>query len=63
MRVLFISSRNIIAADLARLIKQEGNEVKLYIDDKDRKLNLDNMVEKTSDWKKELRSCHYKRVH
>ena len=54
MRVLFISSRNIIAADLARLIKQEGNEVKLYIDDKDRKLNLDNMVEKTSDWKKEL---------
>lgn len=54
MRILFISSRNVIAADLARILKQEGNQVKLFIDDKDRKLNLDNIVEKTSDWRKEL---------
>lgn len=54
MRILFISSRNIIAADLARKLKREGNEVKLFIDDKNRKLNLENIVEKTDDWKREL---------
>ncbi len=54
MRILFISSRNIIAADLARILKNEGNEVKLFVDDKDRKENLENLVEKTNDWKKEL---------
>ncbi|MBI5734007.1 MAG: hypothetical protein HY973_03635, partial [Candidatus Kerfeldbacteria bacterium] len=54
MRILFISSHNIIAADLARILKKEGNEVKLFIDDKDRKLNLENIVEKTDNWRKEL---------
>jgi len=54
MRILFITSRNIIAGDLARVLKQEGNEVKLFIDDKDRKLNFENIVEKTNNWKKEL---------
>src|SRR3989339_468926 len=54
MRILFISSRNVIAADLARLLKQEGNDVKLFIDDKDRKLNFENMVEKTTNWRKDL---------
>lgn len=54
MRVLFISSSNMIATHIAYLMKKEGHEVKLFIDDADRKENFENMVEKTDDWRKEL---------
>lgn len=54
MRVLFISE-DLVAGDLARLLKNEGYNVKLYIDDKSRKNNFDNMVKKTKSWKKELK--------
>lgn len=54
MRVLFISSSNIIAANLAYVMKNEGHDVKLFIDDEDRKENFENMVPKTNDWRKEL---------
>ncbi|MDD5750168.1 MAG: phosphoribosylglycinamide synthetase C domain-containing protein [Candidatus Pacebacteria bacterium] len=53
MRVLFISGE-LIAGDIAYRLKQEGCEVKLYIEDKSRKDCLEGMVEKTDDWKKEL---------
>lgn len=54
MKILFISSASIMAADLARRIQNEGHDVRLYIDDEDRKHNLDGMVKKTKDWKKDL---------
>jgi phosphoribosylamine--glycine ligase len=54
MRILFISS-DLLAANLAVLMKQEGHEVKLYIQDRDRRDNLTNLVDKTSSWKKELK--------
>ena len=53
MRVLFISGE-MIAADLAYRLKREGCEVKLFIEDESRKDCFENMVDKTSDWKKEL---------
>ena len=55
MRVLFISSSNLIAANLAYIMKQEGHSVKLFIDEPDRKENFDGLVEKTDDWQKELK--------
>ncbi len=55
MRILFISSSNVIAANLAMLMKDEGHEVKLFIDDEDRKENFENLVDKTEDWRKELK--------
>ena len=53
MRILFISTV-CIAIGLAHKLKKEGNEVKLFIKDKKSGANLDNMVEKVKDWKKEL---------
>ena len=53
MRVLFISGE-MIAGDLAYRLKQEGCDVKLFIEDESRKDCFENMVEKTDDWKKEL---------
>lgn len=54
MRILFISSSDIIAGHLASVLKEEGNEVKLFIEDEDRKRDFDGMVDKTDDWEKEL---------
>jgi len=53
MNVLFIS-RDLSGGDLCCRLKQEGHSVRLYIEEKDQKQNLDQMVEKTDDWKKEL---------
>lgn len=54
MRVLFVSSSNVIAAHLAYLMTLEGHEVKLFIDDRDRKEDFKNLVKKTNNWRKEL---------
>ena len=54
MRVLFITSSSIIAGNLAYVMKNEGHDVKLFIDDEDRKEDFENMVPKTDDWQKEL---------
>ncbi|MDD1750710.1 MAG: hypothetical protein LUO89_12660, partial [Methanothrix sp.] len=54
MKILFISSSNMIAANLAYLLRKEGHEVKLFIDDKYRQGNFENMVGKTYSWRKEL---------
>lgn len=43
-----------IAADLAYRLKNEGCNVKLFIEDESRKDCFENMVEKTDDWRKEL---------
>lgn len=54
LRVLFVSGE-LIAGDVAYQLKQEGCDVKLYIKDESRKDCFDGMVEKTDDWKKELK--------
>ena len=53
LRVLFISGE-LIAGDLAYRLKQEGCDVKLYIEDESRRDCFGGMVEKIDDWKKEL---------
>ncbi len=55
MRILFISSGNMMATHLAYIMKNEGHDVKLFIDDPDRNINFKNLVEKTSNWKEELK--------
>jgi phosphoribosylamine--glycine ligase len=53
MNILFIS-KDLAGADLCYRLKQEGHNVRLFIDDKNQKRNLEGMVEKTNDWRKEL---------
>ncbi len=53
MRILFISY-DLIAPHLAYLMKKDGHEVKLFIEEKDRKINFEFMLDKVNDWKKEL---------
>jgi phosphoribosylamine--glycine ligase len=53
MKVLFIST-DLIAGNLAYLLKQEGHEVKLFIDSEPQRGNFSNLVEKTHDWEQEL---------
>lgn len=54
MRVLFISGE-MIAGDIAYRLKEEGCDVKLYIEDKGVKDCFNGMVAKTDNWKKELK--------
>jgi phosphoribosylamine--glycine ligase len=53
MNVLFVS-KDLAGAGLCYKLKKEGHDVRLFIDDIYQKQNLDGMVEKTQDWKKEL---------
>jgi phosphoribosylamine--glycine ligase len=54
MKILFIST-DCIALGLAHKLKKEGNEVKLFIKEKVSQRNLDNIVEKVTNWRKELK--------
>lgn len=54
MKILFISE-DLVAGNLAYLLKKEGHEVKLFIQDKGRRNNFENMVRKTDSWKNELK--------
>ena len=54
MNVLMIST-NGLANNVALLIKNEGHYIKLYIKDKSCRGCFDNMVEKTTNWRKELK--------
>jgi phosphoribosylamine---glycine ligase len=54
MNILCIS-RDLAGGDLFYRLKNEGNNVKVYIEDKDQRQNLEGIVEKTDDWKKELK--------
>ncbi len=53
MNILFISN-DLIAGNLAYLLKKEGHSVKLYINSNHQRNNFDNLVEKTNNWRKEL---------
>ncbi len=53
MKILFISN-DLIAGNLANLLVKEGHEVKIYIHEKARRANFENIVTKTKDWRKEL---------
>jgi phosphoribosylamine--glycine ligase len=53
MKVLFIS-RDLSGGDLCYRLKKEGHDVKLFIQDSDQRKNLEGMVEKIGDWRKEL---------
>jgi phosphoribosylamine--glycine ligase len=53
MKILFIS-HDLIAGNIAYKMKQEGNEVKIYIENPDGKKNFDQMLTKTDDWRSEL---------
>ncbi len=54
MKILFVS-KDLIAGNLAHLLKKEGHQVKLYIEEKDARKSFDNLVPKTNDWRKELK--------
>jgi len=54
MKILFITSSNMIAPDMARLLQLEGNQVKLHIDDKNRSQNFENIIKKCPNWQAEL---------
>lgn len=54
MKILFISSANMMATHIAYKMVQEGHDVKLFIDDEDRKESFNNLVPKTNDWRSEL---------
>lgn len=54
MNILFIS-RELIAADLAYQLKKEGCNVKLFIESENYKNCFDGIIEKTTNWKKELK--------
>lgn len=53
MRILFISAE-LIAGDLPYKLKQEGCEVKLFIEDEGMRECFDGMIMKTSHWENEL---------
>ena len=53
VRVLFVSN-DLIGGNIAYLLKKEGHDVRLFIDDQKRRENFENLVEKTEDWMREL---------
>lgn len=53
MKVLFVS-HELTAGNLAYLLKEEGCDVKLFINEINLRSNFKNLVKKTSDWMKEL---------
>lgn len=54
LKVLFVS-RELISGDLVYRLRQEGCSVKLFIEDRGQKHCLDGIVEKTDNWREELR--------
>ncbi len=53
MNILFVS-RDLSGGDLAYRLKNEGNNVKLFIKDYDLKKCFDGMVEKTDNWEDDI---------
>ncbi|MDD5055734.1 MAG: hypothetical protein PHZ00_05720 [Candidatus Peribacteraceae bacterium] len=54
MRVLFVS-HELVAANLAYLLKMEGCDVKLYIENIKLRGSFRNLVKQTTNWRKELK--------
>ena len=53
VRVLFVY-RELIAGDLAYILKLEGCNVKLFIEDRGQKNCFDGLVKKTNNWNEKL---------
>jgi phosphoribosylamine---glycine ligase len=53
MRILFISN-DLIAGDIARILTNEGHSVKLFVQKKEQRRNLQGFVKKTENWENEL---------
>lgn len=53
MRVLFVSN-DLIAGHLAYLLRTEGHDVRLFIQEEGRRNNFDGLVEKSTDWKADI---------
>lgn len=53
MNILFIS-KDLLAGNVAYLLTKEGHNVKLFIQDKDRRGNFEGLVTKIENWKNEL---------
>ncbi len=54
MKILLISDI-IFTGDFAKTLENEGNEVKVYIENSKCRNNLDNIITKTKSWKKDLK--------
>lgn len=54
MNILFIS-KDLSGADLCYRLKKEGHNVCLFVEDKDQAYNFEGLVDKTKNWKKELK--------
>ncbi|NTV40716.1 MAG: hypothetical protein HGA61_00355 [Candidatus Moranbacteria bacterium] len=53
MNILFVS-KDLSGGDLCIRLKNEGHNVRLFIEDESQKSNYGGMVEKTSDWKQNI---------
>lgn len=53
MRILFISGE-LIAGDVALRLQQEGNDVRLFVQNETQKSCLGGLIEMTDDWRSEL---------
>lgn len=53
MRVLFVT-KELVGADIARLLKKERCQVKLFIDKFEQRHNFEGFVTRTNHWQKEL---------
>lgn len=53
MKILFIT-KDLLAANVAKIMHDEGHDVKLYIESKKQKNNFDFLIPKIKNWKNEL---------
>jgi phosphoribosylamine--glycine ligase len=53
MKILFIST-DLIAGSLAHELVKEGHDVRLFVKEKGRQDNFDNIITKTKNWRKDL---------
>ena len=54
MRILAILSQSLIGADLVVRLRNEGHDVRVFIDSELQRECLNGMVEKSEDWKEDL---------
>lgn len=54
MNILCIS-KNLSGGDLFYRLKKEGHSVRVFIEDKNQRHNMEDMLEKIGDWKKEMK--------
>jgi len=54
MNILFVSL-DLSGADLAKRLQEEGHNVRFFVEDKDQKENYKGILEKSTDWKKDVK--------